>query len=170
MSYEIPEPMKNPIASLVVFYKVLKEVEYDDKCWDRVHFGRCSKAAKELLGICGGFDIAKRCLEELSTKFTEIGCDWKLETVVSHAHDWKVRRKGNDKSVRQRFSDALAKQRAADEDKSQRTSFTAGEMLNTLGNLTIIGRSNGSQGGGTDNSDGEVGRGVQPSGLEEKAS
>ena len=55
MDYEIPEPSKDPVSALVIYYKVMRGFEFDDRAWDKIHFPRCMRAAKELLSICGEF-------------------------------------------------------------------------------------------------------------------
>lgn len=169
MTYEIAEPKKNPIGALVILYKISKGVEFDDKTWDKIHFKRCAKAAKDLLEICQTFDMSKKCLEELSKNFIEIECNWKLETVVSHAYDWMLKRsQRNDKQVRQRFLNAVAEQRSNLENKKQGTLASAGEILGSLGNLEVFRDTDGSKDGSGDSKDGGTGKGIPPAGMEEK--
>lgn len=112
--YRIPEPKENPIAALVILYKVSKGIEYDDRGWDKIHFGRCTKSAKELLGVCSSFDSAKKCIEELSEKYDSAGLTWTLETIVKNSHEWKQANGGgaNVKQARTRFLHRLNEQRS----------------------------------------------------------
>lgn len=136
MEYEIPQPIKEPAKSLVIFYKVSKGIEYDDRLWDKKHFGRSMVSASELLEICKGFGPAKKCIQEIAARFDELGMSWTLETIVKQAHDWQVKRGiRNDAQIRKRFYDAVVKQRTNREGQDNGGPITAGEVLGSLGNL-----------------------------------
>ncbi len=167
--YEIPEPSKDPVSALVVYYKVLKGVEYDDRGWDRIHFPRCLRASKSLLEICKDYEQSKRCIDELASKFSEIDCSWSLETIVKHAHEWRQRRgKKNDIQSRKRFFDALAQQRANGTTKTKGDVVTGGQILGPLRNLQVFQSDDGTQERGRDSKDGSVGEGPQQDSLEAK--
>lgn len=168
MDYQLPNPEDNPTASLVIYYKVLKGVEYDDRSWDKIHFARCSKAAKELFEICTSFEIAKRCLEDLAKKFDEIGCSWKLETVVSHSHEWKIRRGKNDGKVKQRLFDAIAKSRSDHALEAKGSFITGGEIINGLGVIEFVRDNLGSEVPGRNSENGGTGKRIPPDRVEKK--
>lgn len=169
MTYEIPNPKEEPIKAIVLYFKVLSGTEFDDRSWDKVHFGRCMRGAKLLLEVCGTFEIAKRCLEDLSEKFGELGISWTLETVVKHSHEWKQRRgKNNDKQIRARFFDALALQRTIDENKKQGKLTSAGEILATIRDFEVLQSGIGYEGSDGDSTDGSPGNPIQRHRVEEK--
>ena len=138
MAYEIPEPTDNPTAALVMNYKILKEVQYDDRGWDKRHWGRCARSAQELLEICKIYESARRCLEELAEQFKETNLSWTFETITKHAHDWKnSKEKKNDQQIRARSLDALAQQRSSTAIKIEGT-LNGSEMVDSLRNLDVI--------------------------------
>lgn len=112
--YSIPEPTENPAAALVIFYKVTKGIEYDNRVWDKIHFPRCMKAAKDILMALESFETSKRCIEELSDRFNSNSLSWSLETIVKHAFDWKLEQgdKSNVKQTKSRFLNKLNEQRS----------------------------------------------------------
>lgn len=106
--YRIPDPKVNPVACLTLAYKVTKQIPYDLRSWDKVHWARSSKASKQLLDICGDIRVADACLVELARDWDASGISWTLETVVKHAHDWISKRgKQNGNVHRDRFFKAL---------------------------------------------------------------
>lgn len=160
--YQIPEPKDNPVSALVIFYKVCKGIQYDDRTWDKIHFSRCSKAAKEILMVCEDFETAKKCVEELADRFDSKDLTWTLETIVKNVHDWKLERgdRKNVKQARTRFLHSLNEQRANSAIAFQGNSdgpISAGALLGSLRNIGIIQPESGSQDGsgmglrGTDN-------------------
>lgn len=166
MDYKIPEPEENPKAAIVIFYKVTKGFEFDDRVWDKKHFGRCMKSAGELLEVCGTFEIAKRCLEQMAERFNEIGCDWFLETVVKHSHEWMIRRKGkHDNKSRARFLDALTQQRASGAIEVKGT-LNGAQMVDAVRNFTVIPSEGGAKDGRRNPRDGRPGEGLEPGYLE----
>jgi hypothetical protein len=167
--YPIPEPTELPIQAIVIFYKVLKGVEYDDRLWDKKHFARNMASAQDLIEICKDYEQAKRCIEDLSGKYESIQFSWTLETIVKNAHEWKNRRgKNNDKQSRQRFFDALAKQRAARPSANQRNVASAGEILESLGVIHFVRGNSGQEDGKPDSGHGEPGTGLRPDSVEEE--
>jgi hypothetical protein len=170
-SYLVPEPAKEPIKALVIYYKVFKGFEYDDKLWDREWFPRSMLAAKKLIEICKSFDAAKTCIEQLASSYDEKELGWTLETIARNAHEWMLKRGGKDANkTRKRLHDALIKQRADGAIETKGRIVTAGEMLGSIGNLEIILAHNGNKDGSPDTSNGEPGERVQQMGLEAKES
>ena len=133
--YPLPDPKEEPLKCLVLAYKVTKGIPYDDRTWDAVHFGRVAKSAKQLLEICGSVRVADSCLVEISKRFEDAGLDWRLETIVKHAHDWLARKRGANGNVhRARFFEDLAKRGRSNADNG---GFTEGrEVLDSLRSLT----------------------------------
>jgi hypothetical protein len=165
--YKIPEPKENPAGALVMFYKITKGVEYDDRIWDRKNFGRCMASATDLLEICKTYEEAKKCLEELAEKFIKTDLSWTLETIVKHSFDWK-QKKGDKNGFqnRKRFLNALTKQRSDNADPVKGTLLSAGQILDTLGNLQVIGNKLRIENGSGSRSDGGAGKQMEPSALE----
>lgn len=169
MTYEIPEPESNPLAALVMNYKLIKEVEYDDRVWDKRNWGRSMAAAKDLLEICKIYEMSKRCLEELSKHFNDSNLSWTFETVTKHAHDWKNKQRGqHDRKIRQRFLDDLARQRTERESKKKGEVVTGRTILGPLGNLEVFQCSSGDKITGIDGTNGSYGKRVEPERMEEK--
>ncbi len=139
MEYRIPEPKDNPISALVIFYKVCKGIQYDDRSWDKIHFGRCTKAAKEIFIICKDFETSKQCIEELADRFDSKDLSWTLETIVKNVHDWILEKGGriNVKQARTRFLHSLNEQRANNAIAFERNP-TQSAILGTLRNIGII--------------------------------
>jgi hypothetical protein len=107
--YRVPDPETQPIQCLVLAYKTTKGIEYDNREWDKIHFRRSTKAAKELFDICSNLRDADKCLLELATKFNDSDCTWTLETIVKHAHEWVSKQNGghHGQQRRARFFKAL---------------------------------------------------------------
>ncbi len=168
MDYSIPNPQENPKAAIVVYYKVLAGFEFDDRSWDKINFARYMRSAKELLEVCGDFEIAKRCLEDLSKKFIDIGCEWNLRTIVNHAPEWKLRRGKNDGKNKSRFFDAVARQRADRAIENKGTVSTGGQNINSLGIIEFVRDSNGNKITGGDPKDGSLGERISPDRVEKK--
>ena len=164
--YKIPEPFENPTAALVMNYKLLKGVEYDDRSWDKRHWMRCSKSAKELLEICDIYEVARRCMEDLAESFKNSDLSWTLETITKHAHDWKQkRRKKDDAKSRQRFFDALADQRSNNAIKIEGT-LNGAEMVGSIRNIQIIQPDDGPKDGNRNSEDGGLGEGLGKEAVE----
>lgn len=168
-AYQIPEPSENPAAALVMFYKITRGIEYDDRIWDRKNFGRFMASASDLLEICKTYEEAKKCLEELASKFAATDLSWTFETIVKHSFDWKQKRgKRNDAEVRKRFHNALLQQRSDNAAPVKGELTSAGQILGSLGIIKVIGDSNGNQRGSGDTPDGGIGKRVEPDSLEKK--
>jgi hypothetical protein len=91
--YKLPDPQKEPAAFLVLLYKTLKRVQFDDRTWDKLFFGRCMKRMTELLEIMhGNAGAAGLCVKELAEKFNDAGLDYTLETVIAHSYEWRAER------------------------------------------------------------------------------
>lgn len=106
--YRLPDPKVRPDVYVVLSYKTLKGIPFDERNWDKVHFSRGLKSAKILLGICGGLRQADTCMVELSKKFEEANLDWTIETIIKHAHDWITKKRGpNENSYRAGLFKAL---------------------------------------------------------------
>jgi hypothetical protein len=91
--YRLPDPKKEPAAFLVLLYKTLKRVPYDDRTWDKIFFPRCMKRMGELLEVMqGNAEAAGLCVKELAEKFNDAGLDYTLETVIAHSYEWRAER------------------------------------------------------------------------------
>lgn len=157
--YRIPNPKTDPIKAIVVYYKVLKGIEFDNRDWDEENFLRHIPPAKKLLKNCKSFELAKKCLEEFSEMFSSLGRYWSLDAVVKHSFDWMIKRGGvNDKQVRTRFFDAVAKSRPSYTNQAEGISLTSGEMLNSLRNLEVLQPENGTQRREADSANGSSGK------------
>lgn len=90
--YRIPEPTENPVAAIVMYYKaVKKQVPFDDREWDKIHWARNMKAAKKILRVCESYEASRACIDEVLTPDDEYRADWTLETVLKRAHGWKLK-------------------------------------------------------------------------------
>lgn len=168
-AYLIPEPSENPAAALVMFYKITRGIEYDDRIWDRKNFGRFMASASDLLEICKTYEEAKKCLEELSAKFSATDLSWTFETIVKHSFDWKQKRgKRNDAEIRKRFHNALLQQRSDNASPVKGELTSAGQILESVGVLKVIGNAVGGQVGSGHSQDGGVGKRVEPDTVEAK--
>lgn len=89
--YRLPDPEKAPEAFLVLLYKTLKRIEYNDRGWDKIYFARCMKRTKQLLENVGN-DVQKaaRCLQDLKERFEADGLSWTIETVVQYCFEWRA--------------------------------------------------------------------------------
>jgi len=158
MQYRIPDPKTDPIKALVIFYKITKNIEFDDRFWDSKNFARNMLSAKDLLKICGTFADSKLCLEQLSVQFDKANLSWTLETIVKHAYDWKSKQGGIDgNNVRARFRDALRDQRRGGENMGKGRIIAAGEILGSLGDLEVFKEADGSEIPRTDDKDERIG-------------
>jgi hypothetical protein len=88
--YRLPDPEKQPESFLVILYKTLKRIEYNDRAWDRIYFPRCMKRTKELLEIMqGNVHLAAQCLKELKDRFEGDGLSWTIETIIQYSFEWR---------------------------------------------------------------------------------
>lgn len=92
--YELPDPKKEPQKCLVLTYKTLKGIQYDNRAWDRMNFGRCMVSASILMGLCRSLVLAEQCLSEMGDSYDSDDITWTLETVARNAHDW-LKKKGH---------------------------------------------------------------------------
>ena len=79
---------KTPTQRIVEAYKMAKDVDREDKAWDKANFGRYSKAAVNLLA-CFGQDVEK-CAAYIFLRAEDLNekrLDWTLETITRHAFD-----------------------------------------------------------------------------------
>lgn len=115
MTYKLPNPETQPAACLVLSYKTLKGVEYDNRAWDKTNWGRCMRSASNILESLKTLKNADRCLLEISKKMEDSNLTWTLETIERHAHEWAIKNLGrenaNGLSARARFFADLAKSR-----------------------------------------------------------
>lgn len=89
--YPLPDPQKQPDAFLVLLYKTLKRVEFNDRAWDKIFFPRCMKRIQELVAILDDdHKAAALCLKELAEKYNDACLDWTVETIISHSFEWKA--------------------------------------------------------------------------------
>ena len=137
--YRIPIPEKEPIAALVMLYKISRGVEFDDRSWDTVHWPRSMRDAKKLIAVCGDYETSKRCLHDIAEQFSEKGLRWFFSTVVSHAHDWKLENGGKKdvKQVRTRFLHSLNEQRA-NSAIALEGAVHGSTLLNAIGDFRVI--------------------------------
>ena len=57
------------------------------KNWNKVHFGRHLKSAKDLLLLFETWENAVDCLQYVYEKLEGIGCEFTFETIVKRS-DW----------------------------------------------------------------------------------
>lgn len=139
--YSIPEPKENPIGAIVMIYKAhFKQIPFDDRVWDKSHWPRCLKAAKDLLEVCTSYEAVKAFLEEFAKKMEEKDLTWSLETAVKWAHDWKIKQGGKDYGIANRsgFFNAVTQQRSEKRLQEIREFATAGEISNGIRNLLEV--------------------------------
>lgn len=88
--YKLPDPEKQPDSFIVILYKTLKKVPYNDRQWDKHFFPRVIKRAQELLEIFNG-DVraAAACMQGLKARFEDQDTKWTIETVISYAFEWR---------------------------------------------------------------------------------
>jgi len=131
--YRIPEPKEDPTAALVMYYKAVKKtIPFDDRSWDKTHWPRSAKAASAVLKVCGSYESARACIDEVSESMGEKS--WTLETIVRWAHEWKAKQGGKDYGATNstRFYDAVAKQRTNSKFAGLRANATAGQILDSV--------------------------------------
>jgi hypothetical protein len=140
--YRIPDWRKDPMGALVISYKTLKGIPHEDRLWDADHYPRCKRRAKSLLRIfAGDFKKADQCMESIAQNFDNEGISWSLETIVKHAHEWKMKQEGNHGiSYRKRLFEHFAKQRAEEQSSGDREETTAGQVLDEFRNLKSLGK------------------------------
>lgn len=92
--YLLPDPKEKPLDCLILAYKVTKGVAYDNRDWDKIHWARTARSAKQLLAICGGLRQADACMVEIAKGFEDKELSWTLETINKHAHEWIAKKRG----------------------------------------------------------------------------
>lgn len=100
-----PEPRKaipalaEPVRKLLLCYKVTQGYKIDDTEWDRVYFRRLAEHAKDLIAVFGGdYQLAVMCLGDLGDQFTQKGFTWTLNTIITHAAEWRYKNAQPDKA------------------------------------------------------------------------
>lgn len=114
--YKLPDPRKRPADFLVILYKVLKKIEYDDRVWDKTYFARCTKRTKELLEVMDGdVQAAAKCLQDLKERFEADDMRWTIETVIGYSFEWKTEhQKKSERDLMKRFLGDFAKKAGGD--------------------------------------------------------
>jgi len=140
VEYELPDPKLNPLGALVISYKTLKGIQFDDKTWDAVNWGRCSKSAKLLLNVCQGFDQAEKCLSSLASQFESANLYWTFETILKHSHEWiqKNGENSNGANARSRLFSEIANRRAKERSQGLGKPTSAGEIIAGIRNMPAI--------------------------------
>lgn len=130
--YKTPNANTEPLRAVVWAYKCAKGFDPQDRKWDKRNFARSSKSAKELLDIFDGLALkAASCIVALAERFDSRQLDWKLETIVKHAEEWKIKNGGPNGNVSsERFLRLKPQPRATEEVDSRGSFSTAGEVLN----------------------------------------
>lgn len=77
------------VQKVVTAFKMLQGFERDDKSWDKMHFARFSKSAKQLVDFMGSWKDAVDCCQDVYEKLTSKGLTVTLETICKHSGDWK---------------------------------------------------------------------------------
>lgn len=135
MNYKLPNPETNPTACLVLSYKTLKGIEYDNRVWDKTNWGRCMRSASNILESLKTLKNADRCLLEISKKMEDSNLTWTLETIERHAHEWATknikRENEHGLSARARFFADLAKSRTEGEGAASGEE-SAGEAISAM--------------------------------------
>ena len=86
-----------PLKKVVCGFKIVSGFAKDDRAWDKAHFRRASKSAKELLDFFDGDPIkAVDCIEDLANELKGKGLSWTLETIVKHSANYKIQKQKGD--------------------------------------------------------------------------
>lgn len=135
----IPDPKTEPARALVVWFKVLKGIPWDDVRWDNDWMPRVLPQAKELLDRCDGkYEYAYGCLDHYGRKWSKLD-NWGFDGIIKRALEWTAaQRKKESPDVEEshftRFFGALDRQRASRKSSELRgAAETAGRIV---GNLT----------------------------------
>lgn len=110
--YRVPDPRDNPGAFLVLLYKTMIKIEFDDRAWDKIYFARCMKRAMQLLETFeGDVQSAAKCMQELKERFESEGLSWTIETIIQYSFDWRAdHQKKTDRGCLQRFLGQVVEQ------------------------------------------------------------
>ena len=94
--YTEPKANQNELRQIMKGWKILTGIDPNDKAWDKVHFSRLSKSAKNLLNLFG-YDGAIDCMEFVFNHMKKINMDCTLETIVkrSDLYREKIAKGGN---------------------------------------------------------------------------
>jgi hypothetical protein len=88
--YRLPDPQKEPQSFLVIVYKTLKRIPFNDREWDRLYFPRCMKRTGQLLEILqNDLTLATQCMRELKDRFESDGISWTIETIIQYSFEWR---------------------------------------------------------------------------------
>lgn len=139
--YVKPDRETNPVGFLVYAYKVKKGVPKEDRQWDKVQWRRCSKSATQLLATFAGDVVAAvNCIDELGDQFGEKELSWTLETVLKHAHDWKLKQTeaDDDSTGSERSFDDFTHGRPESGRSQNRGLVAAGKILTGIRNMPPI--------------------------------
>lgn len=127
--YPLPDPVREPAKCLVITFKTLLGVPFDDREWDRNQFSRNMAAASSLLHHCRDLATAERCLKDLGTTLDGAGKTWTFETVVRLAPDWLKKNGRNDASAsRHSLRMAIAQRRTEDRGPGGLEKVSAGSL------------------------------------------
>jgi hypothetical protein len=168
--YRIPEPKDDPTAAIVMYYKAVKKgIPFDDRTWDQEHWSRTARASKALLKICGSYEAARACLDQVGEQMGERS--WTLETINKWAHEWKAKQGGKDYGATNsaRFFDAVAKQRTAAKFAQLREKSTDGTLLDRVRNMQGISADPEAGGRGPGSADGKDMGALRADSLETEA-
>lgn len=83
--------IKTDIQKVVCAWKKLTGYKVDDRQWDKAHFSRHSKTAKNLIEFLGGYKNAIDCMEDIYTKMKKHKLSCTIDTVLKHSADWKIK-------------------------------------------------------------------------------
>lgn len=112
-AYRLPDPKAEPAKCLVVTYKTLLGVPFNDRVWDRKLYGRNMAAATSLLHFCVDLETAEECMKQISSELESAGKNWTLETVVNLAPQWLKKNGRTDANAsRAGLRSAIAKRRS----------------------------------------------------------
>lgn len=140
--YRLPDLKKEAdwFKCLILSFKTLKGFEYNDRGWDIGNFARCTRAAKNLLEICGSLRAADTCMVEIGKYFDDNGLEWTLETICSRAPEWIQKKRGGNASrnaSRSRFFAAMSQRRAIEKSKNPLSQIETKTILDSVRGLQI---------------------------------
>lgn len=77
------------IRRIVEAYKLLKQEQVDSvDNWDKIHFARCSRDAKNLLGMEKDVNIIIKTMNFMGKEFDSKGLTWSLSAIVRNLPEW----------------------------------------------------------------------------------
>ncbi len=132
--YRIPLPEEDPVAALVMAYKITLNVPFDDRSFDK-KWPKHASHAKELLNILERYDAAYACLREVGGRWVESGhIDWTIAAICEKAPAWRAKQGGREFEHinSERFLRAVTKQRSDRKFAGLRKVASDGEVFNTL--------------------------------------